>query len=345
MTASAFVDLTFLATLVAASFRIATPILFAALGEAVAESAGLLNVGIEGMMVIGAVFGFLVSYSSGSQWLGFAAAFFAGGAAGLLFGYVTVERSADHVVTGIVINIFCFGLASLAFKGLFTHASEVPEIKTMPAWRIPGLSNIEFVGRALFSQTPVVYIALGLLPVFWFQLFRTQWGLRIRSAGENPAAAESAGINVWNIRLGAGIIGGAMAGVAGATLAIAQLGLYLDNMTAGRGFIALALVVFGGWNPWRIAGAALIFGGAEALQLRLQAIGVAIPHALLLAVPYVLTIAVIAAFAGKATYPAAMNMLYPRRSAAKRSATMVNPENARAQNAHAAKSEIRSRAS
>jgi general nucleoside transport system permease protein len=308
MTSIWLVDLTFFATLVAASFRIATPILFAALGEAVAESAGILNVGIEGMMVIGAVTGFLVSFSTGGQWLGFAAAFLGGGAAGLVFGYVTVERGADHVVTGIVLNIFCFGLASLAFKGLFTRASEVPEIKVMPTWRIPWLSQIDFFGRALFSQTPV----------FWFLLFRTQWGLRVRSTGENPAAAESAGINVWNIRLGACAIGGAMAGAAGATLAIAQLGLYLDNMTAGRGFIALALVVFGGWNPWRIAGAALLFGGAEALQLRIQAIGVAIPHAVLLAVPYLLTIVVIAAFAGKASYPAAMNTPYPRRSAAKR---------------------------
>jgi len=151
------------------------------------------------------------------------------------------------------------------------------------------------------------------VPLFWFLLFRTQWGLKVRSTGENPAAAESAGVNVWALRLMVAMIGGAMAGVAGATLAIAQLGLYLDDMTAGRGFIALALVVFGGWNPWRIAAASVIFGGAEALQLRLQAIGVAIPHTLLLAVPYLLTIAAIAFFAGKAAYPAAMNLPYLRR--------------------------------
>jgi ABC-type uncharacterized transport system permease subunit len=313
MTVSAFVDLGFLATLVAASIRIATPILFAALGEAVSESAGVLNVGIEGMMVIGAVTGFLVSYSAGDQWLGFAAAFVAGALAGLLFGYVTIECGADQVLTGIVLNIFCFGLASLVFKALFTTSGELPEIKTMAAWRIPWLSNLDFFGRAFFSQTPVVYIAFGLVPLFWFFLFRTQWGLEVRSTGENPAAAESAGVNVWALRLMVTMVGGAMAGVAGATLAIAQLGLYLDDMTAGRGFIALALVVFGGWNPWRIAGASIIFGGAEALQLRLQAIGVAVPHTLLLAVPYVLTIAAIAIFAGKAAYPAAMNLPYLRR--------------------------------
>ena len=148
MTVFEFVDLAFFATLIAASFRIATPILFAALGEAVAESAGILNIGIEGMMVGGAVTGFLVSFSTGNPWLGFAAAFIAGGMAGLLFGYVTVERGADHVVTGIVLNIFCFDLASLDFKALFTGANEVPEIKTMPAWRVPWLSELDFFGRA-----------------------------------------------------------------------------------------------------------------------------------------------------------------------------------------------------
>ena len=302
MTATAFVDLAFFATLVAASIRIATPILLAALGEAISESAGVLNVGIEGMMVIGAVSGFLVSYAARDQWLGFGAAFLAGALAGLVFGYITIECGADQVLTGIVLNIFCFGLASLVFKALFTTNSEMPEIKTMAAWRIPWLSNLEFFGRAFFSQTPVVYIAFGLVPLFWFLLFRTQWGLKVRSTGENPAAAESAGVNIWALRLMVAMIGGAMAGVAGATLAIAQLGLYLDDMTAGRGFIALALVVFGGWNPWRIAAASLLFGGAEALQLRLQAIGVAIPHTLLLA----------------AAYPAAMNLPYPRRRGPRR---------------------------
>ena len=224
MTVSAFVDLAFLATLVAASIRIATPILFAALGEAVSESAGVLNVGIEGMMVLGAVTGFLVSYAADDQWLGFAAALMAGALAGLLFGYVTIECGADQVLTGIVLNIFCFGMASLVFKALFTTSGELPEIKTMAAWRIPWLSNLEFFGRAFFSQTPVVYIAFGLVPLFWFLLFRTQWGLKVRSTGENPAAAESAGVNVWALRLMVTMIGGAMAGVAGATLAIAQLG-------------------------------------------------------------------------------------------------------------------------
>ena len=198
--------------------------------------------------------------------------------AGLVFGYVTVERGADHVVTGIVLNIFCFGLASLAFKGLFTRATEVPEIKVMPVWRIPWLSQIDFFGRALFSQTPEVYLAFALVPIFWFLLFRTQWGLRVRSTGENPAAAESAGINVWNVRLGASAIGGsdgwrcwrhARDRPARSLLRQYDRGARLYRARPSR-FRRLESVA-------HRRRAALIFGGAEALQLRMQAIGVANP--------------------------------------------------------------------
>ena len=173
-------------------------------------------------------------------------------------------------------------------------------------------------GRALFSHSPIVYLAFGLIPIFWFVLNRSHWGLNVRAVGENPGAAESAGVNVWFVRLIAIMIGGAMAGIGGAALSIGQIGGYLDNMTAGRWFIALAVVVFGGWNPWRIGGTSLLFGGAEALQLRLQAIGSPIPHEFLLAVPYLLTVIVIAVFAGKAAYPAAMNTPYMRRGARRR---------------------------
>jgi simple sugar transport system permease protein len=309
-----FFDVAFITTVVAASFRVATPILFAALGEAVAESAGVLNIGIEGMMALGALSGFVAAYWSGTLWLGFAGALIVGMLAGLIFGLITVERGADHVVTGIVSNILCFGLTSFIYRMLFIDAKEIPQIPTMRPLPIPRLSEVDILGRALFSHLPIVYIAFAMVPVFWFVLTRSNWGLNVRAAGENPAAAETAGINIWRVRLAAIAIGGAMAGIGGAVLSIAQLGAYLDNMTGGRGFIALAVVVFGGWNPWRIAGASLIFGGAEALQLRLQAIGVPVPHELLLAVPYLLTVVVIAAFAGKASYPAAINAPYLRRS-------------------------------
>lgn len=307
-------DTLFFSTVIAAAFRIATPILFAALGEAVAERAGMLNIGIEGMMAVGALSGFLGAFWSGQLWIGFATAFASGIAAGLAFGYITIERGADHVVTGIVANIFFFGVANVAYRSLFAGKKDIPQIPTMRPFRVPWLSDIDFFGRAFFSHLPIIWVAIALIPIFWFLLARTKWGLNIRAVGENPAAAETAGVDVWRVRFSAIAVGGGMAALGGATLSIAQLGAYLDNMTAGRGFIALAVVVFGGWQPARIAGACLLFGGAEALQLRLQAIGVAIPNALLIAVPYLLTIVVIAAFAGTAAYPAAMNQVYRRRN-------------------------------
>jgi general nucleoside transport system permease protein len=313
MSLDLFLNMVFLSTLLAASFRIATPILFAALGEAVAERAGILNIGIEGMMAIGAFIGFAAAHWADSLWFGFAAAGLAGAAVGLLFGYVTVERGADHVLTGIVLNLFCLGLASLGYKSLYSGRSTIPQVPNMHPFFMPWLSNLPFVGRAFFSHLPVVWIAFALVPVFAFLLSHTKWGLNVRAVGENPTAVDTAGLDVWRLRLGAIAIGGAMAGIGGATLSIAELGAYLDNMTAGRGFIALAVVVFGGWRPWRIALACLVFGGAEAVQLRLQALGAPVPNALLLAVPYVLTIVVVAAFAGKAGYPAAINQPYLQR--------------------------------
>jgi ABC-type uncharacterized transport system permease subunit len=300
--------------MVGAAVRIATPLLLAALGEAISERAGVLNVGIEGIMALGALSGFIVSYWSDNLWVGFGGAWLIGAIAGFAFGVLTVLWGADQVATGIIANLFCLGLANLTYRSLFTGARTIPAIKNMSSYRVPYLSSIDYVGRALFSQTVITYIAFLMVPVCWYLLQRTIWGLNVRAVGENPGAVDTAGLNVWALRLSAVTIGGAFAGVAGATLSIAQLGAYLDNMTAGRGFVALAVVVFGGWNPWRIAGACLIFGFAEALQLRMQAMGIPVPSAVLTAVPYVLTIIVITAFAGTASYPAAMNQPYLRRA-------------------------------
>jgi ABC-type uncharacterized transport system permease subunit len=189
---------------------------------------------------------------------------------------------------------------------------------------LPWLSTLPVVGRALFTHLPIVYITFGLVPVCWFILKRTKWGLDARAVGENPAAAESASVNVWRVRLVGIVTGGALAGLGGATLSIAQVGGYLDGMTAGRGFIALAIVVFGGLDPWRVTAASLIFGFAEALELRLQALGANVPYELLLGLPYLLTIIVLAFSAGRATYPAAINRPYPRRRAQSRPSSPAN---------------------
>ena len=316
MTLDSLLELTFWIPLLTASIRIAMPLVLASLGEAASERAGVLNVGVEGMMALGAIAGFLAAFWSGSPALGLLAATMTGALAGIAFGYLTVFRGADQIVTGIVFNIFALGLASLVYARLFVSAHEVAQLPTVALYRLPYLSTIPFIGRPLFGQTPVVYLTYLLIVGFWFLLERSPWGLSVRATGENPEAVDSAGLNVWRIRLQATAIGGAMAGLAGATLSVIQVGAYVDGMIAGRGFIVLAIVVFGGRRPVLVALAALLFGAVDAFQLRMQVGGSVIPSPLLIGMPYLLTIIVVTLAAARAGYPAAINKAYPRRRSA-----------------------------
>ncbi|WP_158809302.1 ABC transporter permease [Beijerinckia sp. L45] len=313
MTWASLLEITFWIPLLSASIRVATPLIFAGLGESVCERAGILNVGVEGMMALGAIAGFLAAFWTGNPWIGFGVAIAVGALAGLLFGFLTVIRGADQIVTGVVFNIFALGLASFVYARLFVSAHSVAQLPSIPVYRVPTLSTLPFVGKPFFAQTPIVYCAYALVPVFWFLLERSPWGLSARAAGENPEAVDSAGLDVWRIRLQATAIGGAMAGLAGATLSIAQVGAYVDGMVAGRGFIALAIVVFGAWRPWGVALAALLFGAVDALQLRMQIGGSIVPGPLLVGLPYLLTIVVVTLAAARAGYPAAINKPYARR--------------------------------
>lgn len=308
-----FLDYFFWITLGAAAIRIATPILYAALGEIVSESAGVLNIGIEGMMTMGAWGGFMGSYFFGGNWIGVLMGMLAGGLIGLLVGYLCVSRGADQIITGIIINIFCLGITSLSYKKTFERMTDLPQVATFQTWNIPSLSEMEVLGPLFFRHISLVYIAFLLVPVFWIVIYKTSWGLKVRAVGEHPEAADTAGVNVWGVRYWAIVLGGMMAALGGVTLSIGQLNIFMDYMTAGRGFIALAVVVFGGWNPWKVMGASLLFGFAEALQLRLQALDVQIPHAFFLMVPYVLTILVVVGVAGRAEYPLATNQPYLKR--------------------------------
>jgi simple sugar transport system permease protein len=274
----------------------------------------LLTVGVEGMMALGAICGFLAAFASGNIWVSLLAAIGVGALVGLIFGLLTVVRGADQIVTGIVLNILALGAASFLYQSAFASASDVPQLHvTTGVYALPWLSTIPWIGRALFAQSPIVYLAYILVPLFWFLMERTTWGLNAKAVGENPEAADSVGIDVWRIRLQAIMLGGAMAGLGGATIAVAQVGAYVDGMISGRGFIVLAIVVFGGWSPWRIALASLFFGAADALQLRLQISGVGLSNQLLLGLPYLLTIIVVVFVAGRAGYPAAINRPYRRR--------------------------------
>jgi general nucleoside transport system permease protein len=253
----------------AATISLATPILLAALGETVAERAGIIDVGLEGMMLFGAFFGFLVSWQSGSPWLGVLTGLVSGAALASVMAVLSIEAAAEQIVTGIGLNVLAFGITSFAFDQVFAHRGQVV-INAMSPLGIPGLEDLGGVGRALFHQPPLVYIAYLLVPGLWLLLSRTNAGLALRAAGELPEAVDTAGISVRAVRWAGALTAGAMAGVGGAYLSIVSLGLFVQGMSAGRGFIALAAVIFGRWRPFSVLGACLLFGGADALQLRLQ---------------------------------------------------------------------------
>jgi simple sugar transport system permease protein len=295
--------------LAAATLRVATPILFAALGELYCERAGILNLGIEGTMFIGALAGFLVSYVSQSVWLGLLAAIIAGVLFGALMALLTVRLGLNQHVSGLGTTLLASGLALFIYRLMFGAPSVQPKSPAFPLIEPP----VIFGPLApLFKQYGLTYVALALVLLTWWVLRRTAFGLKLRAVGENPEAADTAGVNVFRVRYAALLIGGALMAVGGAFLSIAQLGTFTFGMIAGRGWVAIALVIFGNWQAFRVFGAALLFGALSVLQLRLQAEGVDIPYQALLALPYLVTILALAVAGRNASYPAALLKPYRR---------------------------------
>jgi general nucleoside transport system permease protein len=271
----------------------ATPLLLAAIGELVVERSGVLNLGVEGMMVMGAVVGFAVSLSTGSPWLGVFAAIIAGALFSLPFAFLTLSLVTNQVATGLALTLAGLGLSGLIGE-LFVGQAGV----RLPNIAIPILSDLPLVGRLLFGQDPIFYISLLLVAaVSWF-LFKTRAGLTLRSVGDNHTSAHALGIPVIKVRYLAVMFGGACAGLAGAHLSLVYTPQWVENMTAGRGWIALALVVFASWRPWRVVGGAYLFGAVTIGQLHAQALGLGIPSQLLSALPYLATIIVLVLISG-----------------------------------------------
>ncbi len=284
----------FLTGLLAGAVRLSVPIVLAAVGEAISERAGVLNIGVEGMMVVGAFMGFVAAASTGGNYVaGMAAAALGGAVMGLIMAIFAVTLRANQNVTGISLLVLSNGVAIFFFRFLYGVTSRVPRITPMPAVHIPLLSQIPVLGPVLFSQNMMVYVMLILVGLAAVLLFRTPLGLRIEAAGENPHAADSVGINVPLLRYVAVIVGGALAGMGGAYISIGELGLWTDGLVGGRGFIALALVNFGGWNPIGALGGGLLFGLIESTQTRLQSMGVPFPAQVMISMPYLLTIIVL----------------------------------------------------
>ena len=291
----------------AAIIRIATPLAFATLGEMLSERSGVLNLGIEGIMLLSAMTGFTAAYYSGNLWVGVLVAAATGALMGAVHAIFTVGLGLSQHVCGIGITLFCTGLAYFLFRLLFQDSSNPPTVTSFETFSVPILSGIPIIGPALFNQFTLTYIVMIAVPVMAFVLYRTPWGLNLRMAGENPRAADAAGVSVMAIRFQAVILGGAFMGVAGAFLTMAQFNTFTFGVISGRGWIAIALVVFGRWDPLKCAGAALLFAFIDALQLRLQTAGVGhVPYEVFLALPFVFTIVAMAIMSRNAAAPPAL---------------------------------------
>lgn len=297
-------------TVLAAAIRMATPLIFASLGGIFSERTGIINIALEGMMLMGAFSGMLVTYYVGNPWIGLIGAILMGGLMGLLHAVICIKYKADQVVSATAINIFAGGFTVFMLRAFFDVAGTSPSVNRIRSISLPIIKDIPILGDIIAHQNPLVYIALLTVVLAHIILFRTVYGLRLRSVGEHPAAADTVGINVFLTRYICLIISGALGGLGGAYLSIAHLSRFGDGMTAGRGFIALAAMIFGKWTPFGAMGASLLFGFAEAIQMRLQEVG--IPTQFVQMLPYILTMVTLAGFIGRATPPGAIGKPYEK---------------------------------
>jgi general nucleoside transport system permease protein len=294
-----------LETFLEGTVRTATPLAFAALGETVAERAGVINIGLEGAIIAGA-FGGFVAAGSGSVWAGFLGAALAGVLVAAVFAFFTIRIRADQIITGTAISLLGLGVTATLYRQLYGATGAALSIPTMGVTRVPVLSSIPIIGSPLFAQPSITYVLYALIPAVWWWMYKTHMGLGLRATGEDPRAAIAAGINAGKVQLFSILFGGMLGGIAGGVLVIAQAGSFAEGMSAGRGFIAIAIVVLGRWHPLGVAAAALVFGAASALQYFFQAMGWALPYQAFLALPYVLTLLGLAGIAGKASAPASL---------------------------------------
>jgi general nucleoside transport system permease protein len=287
----------------AAAVRVATPLLLAATGETVAERSGVINLGLEGMMLAGALAATLGASAAG-PWTGLAVAVLAGMLLAAVFAAVAIGARADQIIAGTAITLGAIGLTGTIYRQAFGTGGAGLALPTLVPMPVPGLSRIPVLGPALFDQPIPTYLALLSLPLVWWVLFRTRVGLMLRATGEGAVMARAAGVRTGMVRTAATLVGGGFAGLAGATLVLAQVGTFAERMTAGRGYVAIAIVVLGRWHPAGVAVASLLFGAATALQYVFQALGLAVPYQLFLMLPYLLTLLALAGAVGRVRAPA-----------------------------------------
>ena len=291
-----------------AAIRIASPLIFAALGELICERAGVLNLGIEGIMVVGAFAGWLTVYLGGGLWFGVAVAMLSGMSFGLVHGVLTVPFGLSQHVVGLGITLLATSLTYYCYRLALPEVTSPPKIEAFQPLEIPLLSDIPVIGPALFNQTPLTYLAFVLVLVVTLVLYRTPMGLALRAAGENPAAVEAQGLSVSAIRIGAVMVGSGLMAVGGAFLTMSAFNSFFFEMVNGRGWICIALVVFGSWKPGKTLLGAVLFAAFDALQIRVQQtpLGADIPYQIFLMAPYILSILALVVMSRRAQVPAAL---------------------------------------
>lgn len=287
----------------AATLRMATPLILGGVGSTLSERSGILNLGIEGTMLMGAFGAAMTSLLTGNAWLGLLGGMATGGLMGLLHVFMCVRFKASQTVIGTGINIMAMGVPPLILQAYWGNPGSTPLVPSIPSVRIPLLADIPVIGDIIGTHSPLTYFALVLVFAATFFLFKTKTGLRVRAVGEHPRAADTMGVNVFALQYFGVILCGVLAGIGGAYLSLCQVSMFVKGMTAGRGFMAMAAMIFGKWKPLGVLGAALLFGFADALQMSIQSAGWPVPTDLLLSVPYILTIIALAGFVGKAVGP------------------------------------------
>ena len=298
----------------ASTIRIATPVLLAALGELVTEKAGVLNMGVEGMMLTGAFAGFYFTYETGSLWAGVAGGMLAGAALSLVMAFMGITLRLNQTVIGLGMNLLASGLTFYWYRISYDigGASGTPTVDIFPPLEIPFLGNIPYLGEIIFSQRLLTYIAFLMVPAVWFFLYRTKFGMALRGIGENPRAVDTKGISVRKYQYLAVMFGGMMAGLGGAFLPLGSTALFVTEITAGRGWLAIVLVIAGNWVPWRVMVAALVFAFLDAFQLQSQGLGMKVPFQIMLAMPYVAAILAMMSTRARSIAPAALGVPYAR---------------------------------
>ncbi len=284
-----------LVSVLTAAIRAGTPLLFATLGEIFVERSGVLNLGLEGLMLIGAFSGFVIAHITKSLFLAVILSMVAGGLFALLFAFLTVTMRVNQVVSGLALTMLGMGISG--FYGQAFIGKTAPQFATLS---IPGLSNIPYIGQIFFKHDILVYLSYVLVFLSWFFIFKTKWGMNLRAVGESPKTADSMGINVFRTRYVYIVVGGMLTSLGGAYLSLAYTSMWIDRMTAGRGWIAIALVIFSSWDPIRAMFASYLFGGVASLQPRIQAGGTTISAHLLMMLPYLLTLIILSFTSGEA---------------------------------------------